>query len=161
MRIIIDADACPRGVKNICTEISAQYQIPMTMVSDRSHDLSDDDAEVIFVDQGKDASDFKIVALTTPQDIVVTHDYGLASLVLDKAMSVIHPDGFIYSAANIDELLYKRYLNQKLRQSGHAARIKKRRPEDDEAFRIILLSLVTPMDAVLTDRGLDNGGNSL
>ncbi|MDO4287548.1 MAG: DUF188 domain-containing protein [Eubacterium sp.] len=149
MRIIIDADACPRGVKNICTEIAAQYQLPLTMVSDRNHDLEDDGSEVITVDSGRDASDFKIVEITTPQDIVVTHDYGLASMVLEKAMSVIHPDGFIYSAANIDELLYKRYLNQKLRKSGHARRIKKRSPEEDEAFRIILLSLVKPMDSII------------
>ncbi len=148
MRIIIDADACPRGVKTICKEISEAYQLPLIMVSDHSHDLNDDADEVITVDTGRDAGDFKIVSITTAQDIVVTHDYGLASLVLEKAMSVIHPNGFIYSTANIDELLYKRYLNQKLRQSGHASRIKKRRPEDDEAFRSILLSLVMPMESL-------------
>lgn len=146
MRIIIDGDACPKGVRTICEETASEYKIQLLMIADTSHDLEgDDDCEIIRVDQGQDASDYKITSLAEPQDIIITHDYGLAPLVLDKVTAVLSPSGFVYSTANIDELLYQRYLNQKQRQAGHASKIKKRTPEDDAVFKRMLLNFVAPI----------------
>ncbi|MEG0377466.1 MAG: DUF188 domain-containing protein [Eubacterium sp.] len=145
MRIIIDADACPKSVKVLCQQISDQYKIGLVMVADTSHSLEseeDDGCEVITVDQGNDASDYKIVSMAESKDIIVTQDYGLASLVLNKVTAVLHPNGFVYSNANMDELLYQRYLGQKMRKAGHGTRIKKRDPADDAAFKTLLLTFV-------------------
>lgn len=77
--------------------------------------------------------------MAEPQDIIITHDYGLAALVLEKVTAVLSPSGFVYSTANIDELLYQRFLNQKQRQAGHAAKIKKRTPGLEEVPPMPLL----------------------
>ena len=149
MRIIIDGDACPKGVRTICEETAASYKIPLLMVADTSHELEgDDDCEIIRVDQGRDASDYKIAGMAEPQDIIITHDYGLAALVLEKVTAVLSPSGFVYSTANIDELLYQRFLNQKQRQAGHAAKIKKRTPEDDAVFKRMLMTFVAPVELI-------------
>ena len=144
MRLIIDADGCPRGVREVCRELAGQYNVPIAMVSDRSHDLAseaDDDMDVTLttVDTAPDATDYAIAQEAKPTDIIVTGDYGLAALVIDRVTAVLHPDGFIYSPANMDELLYRRYLNQKARRAGHNSRITKRTADDDAAFRQMLL----------------------
>lgn len=146
MRIIIDGDACPKGVRSICEEAAAAYGIPLLMVADISHDLEgDDDCEIISVDEGPDSSDYKIASMAEPQDIIITHDYGLAALVLEKATAVLNPMGFVYSTANIDQLLYQRFLRQKERKTGHGTRIKKRTPEDDAVFKRMLMSFIAPV----------------
>lgn len=146
MRIIIDGDACPKGVRTICEKTAAAYNLPLLMVADISHNLEgDDDCEVISVDEGPDSSDYKIASMAEPQDIIITHDYGLAALVLDKATAVLNPMGFVYSNANIDQLLYQRFLRQKERKAGHGTRIKKRTSEDDALFKRMLMSFVAPV----------------
>ena len=62
-------------------------------------------------------------------DILVTQDYGLASLVLMKAR-VIHHTGWEYSVRNIDQLLASRYYSSQLRKAGH--RTKGPRPYSEE-----------------------------
>ena len=53
--------------------------------------------ETIYIDDGPDAVDYKIVKLATPEDIVITQDvmpnYGLASLLLSKVKIVMHHKG--------------------------------------------------------------------
>ena len=58
--------------------------------------------------------DYKIIQLVTTSDIVITQDYGLASLLLKKARIIMHHKGFIYNENNIDILLQQRYNNAQL-----------------------------------------------
>src|SRR5699024_10164918 len=74
--------------------------------------------ETVFVEAGADAADFRIVQLAKQGDVVVTQDYGLASLLLPKGCKVIHHKGFEYSNENINHLLETRYMGSKIRKSG-------------------------------------------
>ena len=56
--------------------------------------------------------------LLAPEDIVVTQDFGLAALVLGQGARVLNQNGLIYTEANIDKLLFERYLGQKVRRGG-------------------------------------------
>lgn len=141
MRIVVDTDACPKGVKAICEEVSERKGLPLVLVSDYDHDLVDEEPVALNVDGDKGAGDYKIFSIVEPTDIVVSHDHGLASLLYTEVTAIIHPEGFIYNAANIDELLYRRYLGRKLREDGRAERIKKRTSADDEAFQVVLESI--------------------
>ncbi len=68
-------------------------------------------------------------------DIVVTQDYGLASLVLAKGAKAIHPSGRIFDDNNIDMLLMDRHLAAKSRKAGErVARHRKRERSDDFSF---------------------------
>ena len=133
MKFIIDADASP--VRKIVVRIAKKYQIELIMVSNVNHDIFEDYGKIITVDQGFDSADHKIVELTNPGDLVITQDYGLASLILSKKAFALHQDGWFFNKDNIDQLLMSRYLNQKLRKFNKKIKpIPKRKPVQNEMF---------------------------
>ncbi|MGY3716787.1 YaiI/YqxD family protein [Sutcliffiella cohnii] len=137
MKIYVDADACP--VKDIIISEARKYEIPVILVTSFSHYSNAEQpqgVETIYVDSGADAADYRIVKLVKKRDIIVTQDYGLASLGLAKGVIVLHHKGFTYSNENIDQLLQTRYLSAMARKSGQ--RTKGPKPftaEDREQFR--------------------------
>ena len=80
--------------------------------------MQPDHVNVIYVDDGPDAVDYKIVKITRSEDIVITQDYGLASLLLNKAKVVMHHKGFIFDQNNINTLLEQRHASAQFRKSG-------------------------------------------
>ncbi len=139
MKIIIDADACPKGVKTVCEAVSAQEKLELVMVIDTAHELKGD-FKVITVDKGNDAVDLVIANIIEKNDIVITQDYGLATMLMEKAGAIINPKGFLYTKFNIDSLMFQRYMGQKIRQSGGRVKgPKKREKKDDENFKKVLL----------------------
>lgn len=133
-KILVDADACP--VKQIIEEIAKQYGIEVIMFIDTSHELSSDYSKIITVSKGKDAADFAIVNMVLKNDIVVTQDYGVATMSLAKHALVLNQNGLIYTDQNIDKLLFERHIAQKIRRSGgKTSNAKKRSQENDIKFR--------------------------
>jgi hypothetical protein len=133
LKIIVDADACP--VKQIIEDISINYKIKLVFVSNPNHILSSNWGDIITVDSENQSADIAIVNLATENDIVVTQDYGLASMVLAKKAMAISPGGRVYTIDNIDGLLMQRFLNGRARQARE--RIKgpaKRNKKDDIRF---------------------------
>ncbi|WP_339217277.1 YaiI/YqxD family protein [Ornithinibacillus sp. FSL M8-0202] len=119
MKIYVDADASP--VKDIVISVAKQYQIPVVLVksiSHYSHDELVDGVQTIYVDTGADAADYRIMQLAKRLDLIITQDYGLASLGLGKGCLVLHHKGFAYTNENIDQLLQTRHLSAKARRSG-------------------------------------------
>jgi uncharacterized protein YaiI (UPF0178 family) len=101
------------------------------------------DYKVIVVEQGRDAVDYKIVQIFKEGDILVTQDYGLASLVLNKASAVIHTAGFFINKNNIDSLLQSRYISEKVRKLGGKTKgPAKRTKEQDENFKKCLYKVL-------------------
>jgi uncharacterized protein YaiI (UPF0178 family) len=136
-RILVDADACP--VKDIILWMAKRRNIPVTMVIDTSHELDNGYSTVITVDKGSDSADYVITNMATRHDIVVTQDYGLAAMVLAKGASAIDQNGMLYTNENIDSLLERRYIGQKIRRGGGRTKgPKKRAREDDERFEAAL-----------------------
>src|SRR5699024_3181110 len=68
--------------------------------------------ETFYVDKGADMADFEIVRRADKGDLIVTQDYGLASLLLGKGCHVMHHKGFMYTKHNIDRLLANRHYSQ-------------------------------------------------
>ncbi|MDA3931753.1 MAG: YaiI/YqxD family protein [Tenericutes bacterium] len=134
MKILIDADASP--VRSITTELAKEYKVDLIIVCNVHHMIQTNYGQVITVDAGNDVADHEIVRLTQKGDLVVTQDYGLASLILLKGAYALHQDGWFYTADNIDTLLLQRHLNQKMRKAkkryGH---ISKRKESDNVKFK--------------------------
>lgn len=126
MRVIIDGDACP--VKEIIYTICGQRQVPVTLVTSYDHSSSrvPKNVEIVYVDRGQDAADFKIISLLREGDILVTQDYGLASLALPKKARVLHHSGKEYTQTTIDMLLESRHVSAKMRQSGQRTKAPKK-----------------------------------
>ena len=142
MRIIIDGDACPQRVKEICERAAHEFNIELIIVVDIDHYIVSD-FTIVVVEQGSDSVDYKIVQIFENDDILITQDYGLASLVLGKSSAVIHTAGFFINNNNIDELLESRYIGQRIRKTGGRTKgPSKRRKEQDENFEKCLYKVL-------------------
>nr|WP_263315145.1 YaiI/YqxD family protein [Mammaliicoccus sp. Marseille-Q6498] len=143
-RIIIDGDACP--VTDDVIRITEHTGISVLIIRSVNHfSLTEypDYVSTIYVDHGVDSADFRIVKLTTHDDIVVTQDYGLASLLLSKARHVIHHKGYEYTSFNIEQLLTQRHISAQVRQQGGRTKgPKKLTAEDHKVFSDFLLELL-------------------
>lgn len=141
MRILVDADACP--VKQIIVKVAKEYNIPVIMFIDTSHVLNDGYSEVITVEKSRDSVDFALINRVIKGDIVVTQDYGVATMALPKGVKVINQNGLIYTNENIEKLLFERHLSQKVRRSGgRTFGPRKRVVEDDMKFEKAFRSLI-------------------
>ncbi|PGN58597.1 hypothetical protein CN978_27990, partial [Priestia megaterium] len=101
MKIYVDADACP--VKDIIISEGTNAEIPVILVTSFSHFSNVEQpsgVETIYVDSGADAADYRIMKLAGKGDIIVTQDYGLASLGLAKGCAVLHHNGSSYTNEN-------------------------------------------------------------
>ncbi len=144
MIILVDGDACP--VREIIVKVAKEVSAPVKMFMDYSHEWEDEYSEVILVDTGKDSVDMAIINRMEEGDVVVTQDYGLASLCILKGYA-INQNGRLYTKDNIDRLLAERFLSQNLRkQKVKLKQMKKRTEEDDvrfeTAFRRLLRSIL-------------------
>ncbi|MGV3107252.1 YaiI/YqxD family protein [Staphylococcus borealis] len=118
-RVIIDGDACP--VVDSVIELTAGTGIFVIILRSFSHfsnKVLPNHVETLYVDGGPDAVDYKIVKLASSEDIVITQDYGLTSLLLSKVKIVMHHKGHSYHSSNIDLLLQQRYNNAQIRKQG-------------------------------------------
>ena len=87
MNILIDADGCP--VVDLTLQIAKQFGIPVVILCDTSHQIEREGAQTRVFDKGADSVDFALVNRVKPGDIVVTQDYGLASMCLAKCARVL------------------------------------------------------------------------
>ena len=141
MTILIDAEGCP--VVNETIKVAHKFNLESIIFCDTSHNFDEKNIKVIVVSKGIDAVDFAILNNIEKGDIVITQDYGLASLVLSRNSYAINQSGMVYTNENIDELLYSRYISKKMRNSG--ARIKgpkKRDKSQDIIFKENLEKLI-------------------
>ena len=141
MRILIDGDACP--VIDITEKLAKKNKLELIIFSDLTHQLKSNYATVISLDKANQAVDMALFNQCQPGDIVITQDYGLASLILSKQAYPINSFGKRYHENNIDHLLMKRHLHAKMRRAGqkHATH-SKRTKEDDQKFKQALKKLI-------------------
>ncbi|XMB67474.1 YaiI/YqxD family protein [Mycoplasmatota bacterium zrk1] len=132
MRILVDADACP--VKETIIEVAKLSEIKVIMYFDTSHIYENDYAKTVIVPKGVNAVDMKLVSDTLSDDICITNDYGLATLLLARGLKVIGFSGLVYTNDNIDTLLHSRYISGKERARGSRLKGPKRRSKNDDVL---------------------------
>lgn len=141
MRILIDADGCP--VVNETIKVAHKFNLESIIFCDTSHNFEQKNVKVVVVSKGVDAVDFAILNNIEKGDIVITQDYGLASLVLSRNSYAINQSGMVYTNENIDELLYSRYISKKMRNSGVRLKGPKKRDKSQNIiFRENLENLI-------------------
>ena len=141
MKIVIDADGCP--VVKIAVQLCKIYSIPCMIVCDTAHQFQIEGVEVVTVDKGSDSADYVIANRITANDLVITQDYGLASMCLARNARVLHQDGWEYTSYNIDALLLQRHESHKYRTSGNRMKgPKKRTQEQDRIFTATLQTIL-------------------
>ena len=141
MKLLIDADGCP--VVDIAVHLCRKHQIPCLLLCDTAHTMNRDGAQTLVFDKGADSVDFALVNRVDSGDIVVTQDYGLASMCLARGARVLHQDGWEYTEYNIQALLFQRHESGKYRRAG--GRVKgpsKRTKQQDKDFEAALQKLL-------------------
>ena len=133
MTILLDADGGP--VVDLTSPFAQPFGVQLIRLRDTAHQIEREGAQPLVFDKGADSVDFALVKRVKPGDIVVTQDYGLASMCLAKCARVLNQNGLEYTADNIDALMLRRYENKKLLRAGkHPKGSPKRTKEQDVAF---------------------------
>lgn len=127
MQILVDADSCP--VKEIILSIAKERNLPVTMFIDKAHELNDGYSDVITVEKGKDSADKALENKVRNGDVVITQDYKVAAIALEKGARALNQDGFIYTDGNIQRILHDGHHIPKERTDG-----------DDDKFEQAFLS---------------------
>jgi uncharacterized protein YaiI (UPF0178 family) len=107
--------------------------------------MSSSSSEVVIVGAGSDAVDFELINLCKKGDIVVTQDYGLASMAMGRGAYPIHQSGMWYTEENIDSLLAQRHINKTARRKSVKNHLKgpgKRTADDNNRYEASLIKLI-------------------
>lgn len=121
MKIWIDADACPRVIKEMVFRASERLQVPVCLVANK--DLSKAHSRLItsiLVADGFDIADDYIAEHAAPEDLVITADIPLAARIVANGGVALDPRGELYTEENVGERLSIRDLMQELRSAGLA-----------------------------------------
>ncbi len=118
-QIWVDADACPKVIKDILFRAAERSRIKLILVANKMlHVPASVWLSAVQVPGGFDVADNHIVSEMKPGDLVVTADIPLAAAVIEKGGSALNPRGELYSHENIRELLSLRDFMAGLREGG-------------------------------------------
>ncbi|WP_035100398.1 YaiI/YqxD family protein [Aneurinibacillus terranovensis] len=143
LEIWVDADSCP--VKNEIVLEAEKCDCFVHFVASYDHQLTIEHPKVqtIAVDSGYQSVDMYIINHVKEKDLVITDDYGLACLVLEKGCLALGTRGKEYTKENISFLLMNRYASEQIAKVG--GKRKGPRPlqkEEIAHFRQILQKLL-------------------
>jgi uncharacterized protein YaiI (UPF0178 family) len=117
--IWVDADACPKVIKDILFRAAERANVYVTLVANRHlYTPPSQWVRTLQVARGFDAADDAIVEQVAAGDLVVTQDIPLAAAVLARGAQAVTPRGEPFSAETIGERLAMRDLMDTLRGSG-------------------------------------------
>jgi uncharacterized protein len=118
-RIWVDADACPRVVKDILFRAAERTGVMVTLVANQPLALPRvPSLRMKVVGSGFDVADAAIVADAGPGDLVITADIPLAADVLAKGAAALSPRGERYAPDTIRAQLTMRDFMDTMRASG-------------------------------------------
>jgi len=118
-RLWIDADACPKPIKEIIFRAALRTQTTVILVSNQwiSTPISPF-IQKVQVSQGFDKADAYILEHMQSAELVITADIPLAAQVIDKNGYALNPRGELYTHANVKQQLAMRNLHTELRGAG-------------------------------------------
>jgi uncharacterized protein YaiI (UPF0178 family) len=119
MHIWVDADACPKVIKDLLYRAADRWGIALTLVANQPLRIPPSPhIQVLQVPAGFDVADHTIAQHVQAGDLVVTADIPLAAQVIAKGGQALNPRGQLYTRENIHEHLTMRHVMDELRQSG-------------------------------------------
>ncbi len=119
MKIWIDADACPRAVKDIVFRAAERLEVQAVVVANQVMRHPDSPwISSVVVPNNSDAADNHIAGAVSAGDVVITADVPLASRVVGAGAVGIDPRGEVFDEENVGERLSARNLMADLRSGG-------------------------------------------
>lgn len=119
LTIWVDADACPKEVRQIVFRASERLEVQVTLVANTPVGTPPSRlVDLVLVDGAPDAADAFIAEALSPGDVVITADVPLAAKVVKAGAHAIGPRGRVYDESNVAERLATRNLLAGLRDEG-------------------------------------------
>jgi uncharacterized protein YaiI (UPF0178 family) len=119
MQIWVDADACPRVIKEILFRAADRVAVQVTLVANQAIPVPRSrHIHSIQVASGFDVADNYIVQQAQAGDLIITADIPLASEVIDQGCLALNPRGELYTVENIRQRLNMRDFMETMRASG-------------------------------------------
>jgi len=119
MQIWIDADACPRPIKDILFRAAERRKLMLILVANQPlRTPVSTYIKTIQVAAGFDVADNHIAQAVHAGDLVITADIPLAAAVIEKGAHALNPRGELYTEGNIKARLSMRNFMDELRGSG-------------------------------------------
>ena len=119
MKILVDADACPRAAKDILYSATERLGLELLIVANQYiRTPPKPHIRNVVVGQGFNVADDKIEELTEAGDIVITADIPLADRVVKKGGWALCPRGELFDEESIGSRLAVRDLMEELRSGG-------------------------------------------
>jgi uncharacterized protein YaiI (UPF0178 family) len=118
--IWVDADACPKVIKDILYRAAERTGTTVTFVANQPLTVPRiASLRVLQVSQGFDVADNEIVKRVAAGDLVITADIPLAAEVIAKGGNALNPRGERYSPDTIRGVLNLRDFMDTMRASGN------------------------------------------
>jgi uncharacterized protein YaiI (UPF0178 family) len=118
-RIWVDADACPRVIKEMLYRVADRAAIEVILVANQALTVPrSPHIRSIQVASGFDVADNHIVQQSKRGDLVITADIPLAAEVIEKDCLALNPRGELYTPENIRQRLNMRDFMDTMRGSG-------------------------------------------
>jgi uncharacterized protein len=122
MRIIIDADACPKAVKEVIYRAAERNRIQLVLVANTHIRTPPSPLFTSITVRGEiDSADDHIVKIVESGDLVITADIPLAQRIIEKNGIALDPRGELFTEENINARVTIRNFMQELRENGVAA----------------------------------------
>ena len=119
MKIWVDADACPKVIKDILFRVADRAKVAVTLVANQWCRLPDSPfVSFVQVESGPDIADDEIVKRCEAGDLIITADIPLAARIVQKGALALDPRGTMYDENNIKQILSMRDFMDSLRGSG-------------------------------------------
>jgi uncharacterized protein YaiI (UPF0178 family) len=117
--IWVDADACPKVIKEILFRAAERTGITVTLVANQPLTIPRiPSLRLLQVASGFDVADNEIVRRVAPGDLVITADVPLAAEIIAKGGDALNPRGERYSPDTIRGVLNMRDFMDTMRASG-------------------------------------------
>ena len=117
--IWVDADACPRAIKDTLFYAVERVGVALTLVANQHlRTPSSPLIDSVQVAAGPDVADDYIVEQVIEGDLVITADIPLAASAIEKGAHVINPRGTEYDRENIGHYLGMRNFMEEIRSAG-------------------------------------------
>ena len=117
MKILVDADSCPRAARDLTLRRASKLGIRLIFAANRPIPVSLN-AEMEVCPNTENSADDRIVELTEQSDLIVTRDIPLAKRLVEKGAYVIDDRGRVFTLNNINELLSLRNFTIALADNG-------------------------------------------
>src|SRR5580658_3586518 len=118
--IWVDADACPKVIKEILFRAAERTGVCVTLVANQPLRIPRiPSLRAVQVRSGFDVADGEIVKRVAAGDLVITADIPLAAEVIAKGGDALNPRGECYSADTIRGILNLRDFMDTMRSSGN------------------------------------------